>query len=194
MAAGVVAAGVTAAGVAATSPVTAADHKRTSQLTTLDIPACKVVKRHADGNAYRCAGLPGHPVYFAEGDLRTFLSFGQDAAKRRAAEQTLGPFNTVFEGKRRRTTIEWRIAPRAGKPEPHAAIVRYHATRDKVRSDVLVVTRIGAKDACHVAYVDAKANPDAILLARRAADEDAPRFDCTKEPQILGTPGPLLGN
>lgn len=177
----------------AATPSLSAEHKRKSLYTTLEIPACKVVKRHPDGNSYECPGLPGHPVYFAEGDLRTFLSFGNKPGKRRAATQTLGPFNTLFEGKGRRTTIEWRISDRGGKIEPYAAIVRYFVSRDKARSEALVVTRTDQKDACHVAYIDAKANPDAIMMARRIADEEAPRFTCDKEPAIVGTPG-LLGS
>ena len=68
-----------------------------SLYTTVQLKACKQVKRHRDGGAWLCDGLAGLPVYVAEGDLRQFLSVGEDAQKRRAATQTLGAFNTIFE-------------------------------------------------------------------------------------------------
>ncbi len=169
-----------------------ADHKRTSTITSLEPKLCKVIKRHPDGNAHECPGLPGYPVYFAEGDLRAFLSFGPKPGARRAATQTPGPFNTPFEKGGRRATIEWRIVKRFGRDLPHATIVRYFASRDGSKSQVLVVTRITEKEACHVAYIDATVNADAIMLARRIADELAPKFECTNEPRIEGKPG-LLG-
>jgi hypothetical protein len=43
---------------------------------------------------------------------------------------------------------------------------------------------------CHVAYVDAKANPDANELARKAADELARDFQCGKnQVKIVGQSG-----
>lgn len=174
-----------------TGAAAAADHKRKSLYTVLEPATCKVIKKHADGNAYECPGLPGFPVYFAEGDLRTFLSFGAQSGARRAATQTLGPFNTPFEAGHRRTTIEWRFTQSAGRQLPHAAIVRYFVSRDKARGQMLVVTRIGESEACHVAYIDALANPDAIMIARRIADEVAPRFACSGEPTIEGKRGAL---
>src|SRR5262245_32004213 len=47
-----------------------------SLYTTIDLKECKQVKRHRDGNAWECPGLPGFPVYIAEGDLRQFVSVG----------------------------------------------------------------------------------------------------------------------
>lgn len=170
---------------------TAAERPMRSKLTALEPKTCKILKKHPDGNSYECPGLPGYPVYFAEGDHRTFLSFGPGANKRRAAEQTLGPFNTPFEKAQRRTTIEWRFIMRGEKAVPYAAIVRYFVTRDTRHGEALVVTRIGERDACHVAYIDAKANPEAIVMARRLADEAAPKFDCAKEPAIEGARGIL---
>lgn len=171
----------------------AGDHKRTSTITSLEPKLCKVIKRHADGNSYECAGLPGYPVYFAEGDLRAFVSFGAKPASRQAANQTLGPFNTPFEKGHRRATIEWRIDTRSVGQRPHATILRYFVSRDGQSSQALVVTRVTETEACHVAYIDAKANDDAIMMARRIADEVAPRFDCKADPRIEGKPGMLGG-
>ncbi len=171
----------------------AADHKRTSTITSLEPKLCKVIKRHRDGNSYECQGVPGYSVYFAEGDLRAFVAFGPKPAATRAATQTLGPFNTPFEKGHQRATIEWRIDRRTGAERPHAAILRYFVSRDGQSSQALVVTRVTEKEACHVAYIDAKANEDAILMARRIADDVAPRFDCKAEPKIEGKPGMLGG-
>ena len=41
-----------------------------SLYTTVDLKECRQVKRHREGNAWECAGLPGFPVYVAEGDAR----------------------------------------------------------------------------------------------------------------------------
>src|SRR5262249_44714849 len=67
-----------------------------SLYTTVDLKSCKQIKHHRDGGAWRCEGLPGFPVYVAEGDLRQFVSVGAAPEKRRAATQTLGPFNSIF--------------------------------------------------------------------------------------------------
>jgi hypothetical protein len=40
---------------------------------------------------------------------------------------------------------------------------------------MLVITRLPPGAACHVAYVDVKANPNANAVARKAAD-DGPRL------------------
>lgn len=167
----------------------AAVHKRTNLFTSLEAADCKVTKRHADGNAYDCRGLPGYPIYFAEGDLRSYMSFGAKPDTRRAAKQTLAAFNTPFEQGHRRATIEWRFVERFGRQLPYATIVRYFVSRDGARGQILVVTRVTEREACHVAYVDAVSNPDAIQIARRVADEVAPGFDCKAEPSFAGVPG-----
>ena len=160
-----------------------------SLYTTIDLKACKRISQHRDGGAWRCDGLPGYPVYVAEGDLRHFVSAGPDAEKRRAATQTLGPFNSIFERGSNRATIEWRFDRRGERQIPYAIIVRFHTSSDGRRGDVLVVSKVSASETCHVAYVDALANEDAIALARRVADERARTFDCTREPSPEGATG-----
>ncbi len=183
--------GILAAALATISDAAAVDHKRSSIATTFALSECRMVARHPDGNAYRCPGLPGYPAYLAEGDQRTFLSFGSKADKRRAAKQSLGPFNTLFESPGARATVEWRTQQLAGRPVPHATIVRYYMSGAAAKSHVLVVSRISDKDTCHVAYVDASANTNAMAMARRIADEVAPGFDCASEPRVEGKPGLL---
>ena len=169
--------------------VPAAAYRVKSLYTTIDLKRCKKVRRHHDGNAWRCEGLDGLPVYFAEGDLRQFVSVGTNAEKRRAATQTLGAFNSIFEKGSSRATIEWRFDRRGERKLPYAIIVRFHTSRDGARGDVLVVSKVSATEACHVAYVDALANKDAIALARQVADKEAKGFDCRREPRTEGATG-----
>lgn len=174
--------------VAATSAPAAINPMR-SRFTTVELKSCTVIKRHADGNTWRCAGLRGYPVSYAEGDLRAFVSFGADAEKRRAAQQTLSPFNSIFGKGRRRATIEWRFRRSGGADVPYATIVRHFVSVDGKSSEVLVVTRVSPTEACHMAYIDATANADAIALARSAADELAGTWSCANAPRVLGAPG-----
>jgi len=160
-----------------------------SLYTTVELKSCQPIKRHKDGDAWRCQGLPGYPVYVAAGDLHQFVSAGKDAEHRRAARQTLGPFNTIFEGGSRRATIEWRFERRGGGQVPYATIVRYHTAQHGLRGDVFVVSKVTPEETCHVAYIDALANADAIALARRIADAKARTFDCREEPRAIGEKG-----
>jgi hypothetical protein len=160
-----------------------------SLYTTVELKTCQPIKRHGDGDAWRCQGLPGYPVWVAEGDLRQFVSTGKDAEHRRAATQTLQPFNTIFDGGNRRATIEWRFERRGEGQIPYATIVRYHTSRYGLRGDVLVISKVTPLETCHVAYVDALANSNAIALARRIADAEARTFDCRQEPRAVGAQG-----
>jgi hypothetical protein len=88
-------------------------------------------------------------------------------------------------------TLEWRTT----KGAPFATIQRWFlsdaANLDKdgkpAQAAMLIVTRLNP--ACHVAYVDVHANAIANALARKAADEHARDFDCSKPPIVIGKPG-----
>ena len=160
-----------------------------SLYTALDLARCDSIAKSDDGSRMRCEGLPGYPVYVAEGDLRFFVSVGKDGEVRRAAQQTLAAFNTLFKGNSTRATLEWRFVIRDDKPAPYAMIARYFTKADSKRGQVLVVTRVTDTEACHVAYIDAVANPNAIVLARRIADERARKFDCKGDPVRVGATG-----
>ena len=160
-----------------------------SLYTTIDLKDCKQVKRHRDGGAWQCEGLPGFPVYIAEGDLRHFVSVGAAPEQRRAATQTLGPFNSIFEAGSTRTTIEWRFDRKGDRQVPYAAIIRFHTSNGSGRGDVLVVFKVMDYDPCHVAYVDALANDEPAALARRIADRESRNFDCTRPPRAEGAKG-----
>jgi hypothetical protein len=154
-----------------------------SAYTDINLDECIVMSSDDFGSVWACAGYKGYPVRVAEGDLRFYLSYGFGAADEKAAEQTPPPFN-YLGGK-----IEWRLSDRTGGFRPFATIVRYFVdkgdTSDK-EGQVLVVTRIEEGATCHVAYIDATANSDANEMAREAADEIAPGFDCSDEPKVVG--------
>jgi hypothetical protein len=160
-----------------------------SLYTTVELKTCTPIKQPSHGGAWMCEGLAGLPVYVAEDDLRQFLSVGANARTRRAATQTLEAANTMFDRGSDRATIEWRFDRRGDKQIPYATIVRFHTRRDGRRGDVLVVSKVGTADTCHVAYIDALANSDAIALARHVADTQAKAFDCRREPRSEGAGG-----
>ncbi len=57
-------------------PVNAQDATR-SVYTTIDLKDCKIVRKSGpEGASWRCPGLPGYPIYVAEGDDRFFVSAG----------------------------------------------------------------------------------------------------------------------
>ncbi|MBB4368615.1 hypothetical protein GGD63_001394 [Bradyrhizobium sp. cir1] len=145
-----------------------------------------------DGSTTRiCPGKDGLMVLIAEDDLREIVSVGRNrkaAAEEPAAKMWFAPFNSS------ETTVEWRAAG----TKPFAIIQRWHiadsADPDQQgrpnTKDMLVVTRLPPGPVCHVAYVDAVANPNANELARRAAEDDARSFTCGKdEVKIVGTRG-----
>ncbi len=183
------AAATIAVGLLTLSPGAASANPLRSRLTTIEVKTCTILNRHPDGNSYRCPGLKGYPVYVADGDLRAFVSFGPSPEKRRAATQTLGAFNTIYEPKRTRATVEWRFRRTGGADLPYAAIMRVFTSNDTAKGEVLVVTRITPAETCHAVYIDAKANPEAMAMARAAADHLADSFTCAKGPQVLGARG-----
>ncbi|WP_445216455.1 hypothetical protein ACKWRH_30055 [Bradyrhizobium sp. Pa8] len=145
-----------------------------------------------DGSTTRvCPGKNGLIVLIAEDDLREIVSVGRNrkaAAEEPAAKVWFAPFNSS------EATVEWRSAG----TKPFAMIQRWHIA-DSTDPDkqgrpntkaMLVVTRLPPGPVCHVAYVDAIANPTANELARKAADDLARGFTCGKdEVKIVGTRG-----
>jgi len=145
-----------------------------------------------DGSTTRaCPGKDGLIVLIAEDDLREIVSVGRNrkaAAEEPAAKVWFAPFNSS------ENTVEWRTAG----TKPFAIIQRWHIAdgtdpdkqgRPNTKA-MLVVTRLPPGPVCHVAYVDAIANPTANELARKAADDFARSFTCGKdEVKIVGTRG-----
>ena len=162
-----------------------------SVTTPLNLDKCrhKAGAEEEDYGAWRCRGYQGIPVFVSAGDQRTYISYGRKAADEPAARQTLASFNGEGGG------IEWRaVRGKDGKLKPFATIVRVSVTKSAgdppVKGAVLVITRLG-KPVCRVGYVDALANPDAQMLARKIADEHAHAFECKgSRPIFLGEKGP----
>jgi hypothetical protein len=124
-----------------------------------------------DDASWWCAGYDGIAVRVHEGDLRFFVSYGDDAENEYARSETLPAFNTIGE------KLEWRI----DNGRAVATILRFHAdTGDgNTTRSYLVVTKLGGPgDICQMARVDAVANSNANEIARRIADEEAASFRC----------------
>jgi hypothetical protein len=149
-----------------------------------------------DGSTTRlCPGKSGLVVRIAEDDLRETVSVGRSgaaAAGEPAAQVWFHPFNSSSH------TVEWRSAD--GKP--FAIIQRWYLADngdpDKsgrpTDKPMLAVTRLPPGEVCHVAYIDAQANPNANELARKAADELARDFKCGKDAvKVIGDAGVAVG-
>ena len=138
-----------------------------------------------------CPGRAGLVVVISEDDLRETVSVGRNRAaanREPAAQSWFGSFNSTTH------TVEWRAVD--GKP--FAIIQRWHiadnSDPDKegrpTAKPMLAVTRLPPGAVCHVAYIDAQANPNANELARKAADELARNFKCGKdEVKVIGQSG-----
>lgn len=150
-----------------------------SAYTDVDLDGCEQISEDEMGASFLCEGYGGMPMTIGEGDLRFFVSYGDDAGNEKAAGQTPPPFN--YPGKK----MEWRLSD--GKP--FATILRYFVQREEGQEDgqILVVTKVEPGATCHVAYIDALANKNANELARQAADDLVPDFDCADDPIKVGT-------
>ena len=153
-----------------------------SAYTDLNLDQCLVLDADDFGASWACPGYKGYPLMVQEGDLRFSLAYGFGDNNQNGA-QTLPPFNSLG------SKLEWRLSNAMGRWMPVATIVRYH-TADPVTGEdsgqVLVVSQIAKGNSCHIAYVDARANPDANELAREVADR-AGNFDCANdEVEIVG--------
>lgn len=160
----------------------------TSAYTKINLEDCDVLQRPGTedtfGGSWICEGFQGIPVYVAEGDLRMFVSFGERFAEEPAASQTLPNFNTIND------TLEWRL--RSGVP--FATILRWFPSLDEAgkTGSVLIVTQLlSGGETCQIARVDARANREANVLARQAADQLAGNVQCKDGPKIIGKPGML---
>lgn len=163
-------------------PASATAQQVDSAYTDVNLDACSVITADDFGATWACPGYKGIPVMIGEGDLRFFVSYGLKSTEEKAASQTLPPFNYLGP------KIEWRLSNAEGGWKPFATILRYYTQSepDGPEGQVLVVTKLEMGATCHVAYIDARANPNANALARDAADKLAPDFDCDDEPEIIG--------
>ena len=152
-----------------------------SAYTDIDLDQCLLLNADDFGARWACPGYRGYPLMITEGDLRFSLLYGFGADQ--ADGQTLPPFNRLGE------KLEWRLSNATGRWMPIATIVRYHTADPETGEDkgqVLVVTQLVEGNSCQIAYVDARANSDANVLARQAADASGD-FDCASDDvEIIG--------
>lgn len=157
---------------------------------------CRIVEAGTaddSGGTRVCRGPAGLVVVVSEGDLRETVTVGRNrkaAASEPAAQDRFGPFNSTTP------TIEWRLP---GKDKPPFAMIQRWWIADiedegkdgrPIAKQLLVVTRLSPGPVCRVAYIDAKANPNANDLAREAADTVARDFTCgTDKVKVIGASG-----
>lgn len=186
------------AAAVALAPAALAAPRTSNAASRLNLDRCQIVHLDKDTSldgAWRCKGFKNvaeYDVYVYEADRHFFVSFGEGARDKRAASQTLMPENSIAD------EIEWLLERRAGDWLPFATVLRYYTEVEEdggyYQGEVYVVTRIGPHEACHVAYIDAKANPNANRMAREAAEALVRRFDCAKDaPKVFGEHGRSLG-
>ena len=139
--------------------------------------------------SYVCDGYKDYAFYFDENDVRqsTYFGYLRDEILDGGGE-TFAVFNHVGD------TIEWRLDD---KGVPRSTILRYTMENMNPKTydpdpalygQVLVVSRVGQPDdmtGCVTAYVDAIANKDAEVLARKLADEQAPGFPCGRQKPVF---------
>ncbi|MEO8321523.1 MAG: hypothetical protein ABI561_24740 [Bradyrhizobium sp.] len=179
-------------------PVSSANAQTFSSSYTSTAPKdCRVTSAGTevdDSTIRTCPGKAGLVVLISEDDLRETVSVGRNRAAARmepAAGVWFGPFNSTEH------TVEWR----AVNGKPFAIIQRWHIAdngdEDKkgrpIAKPMLAVTRL-PPGVCHVAYIDAQANPNPNELARKAADEFARDFKCGEdEVKVIGETGKAVG-
>ncbi len=168
-------------------PAAAQSQAAVSVYVGFDLAKCTLLDENAvAGSTLRHCGDEGSgEFYVAEAGGHVFVGYGPDGLKQRAFGQTLKSFNSIHD------RVEFRV--RRGAPDtPYAAILRYHTggVAGEAKGQVLVVTKLQDAEACHMAYIDALANPGSNALAQRAADAMAPAFDCSRdEPEVIGEHG-----
>jgi hypothetical protein len=162
-----------------------------SRFTTIELKTCDAQpKGGTPATGWVCKGLAGYPVYVGVDDARQAVGFGAGAKSSRAAAQSLQAESTIFDGARHRPTVEWRFRRSEGRDVPYATIMRFYTSSGASRGEVLIVTKVTATDACQMARIDARANPDPLILARSVADELSAAFDCaTDQPRTVGASG-----
>jgi hypothetical protein len=127
----------------------------------------------------RCPGLAGARVYTESGVNSVKLSFRWGKHKVEAVDSgSVG------------TKLEWRGTKTRQGFKPHAVLVTI-VVKDypaESRHNVLGVLRMEPRNTCLMAVIDEAANSDAVALARKIADAEAPTFSCANgKAKAVGT-------
>lgn len=151
----------------------------TSAYTKYNLDKCKRLSASAEESfgSFSCKGYAGFEIYFAEGDLRTFMAYGANGFEHCSAQQTFGHFNSITP------TVEWRL----DNGKPFAAIQRWHVSDLDDASKTtswLGVTKIETGNSCRVAIVEGSLT-QANEKARSAADTLARGFNCQKDTALV---------
>ena len=151
----------------------------TSAYTKYNLDTCKRLEASAEESfgSFSCKGYAGLEIYFAEGDLRTFMAYGANGFEHCSAQQTFGHFNSITP------TVEWRL----DNGKPFAAIQRWHVSDLDDASKTtswLGVTKIEKANSCRVAIIKGSLS-QANEKAREIADTLARDFDCQKDTALV---------
>jgi hypothetical protein len=151
----------------------------TSVYTKYNLDKCKRLSASVEESfgSFSCEGYAGHEIYFAEGDLRTFMAYGANGFEHCSAQQTFGHFNSITP------TVEWRL----DNGKPFAAIQRWHVSDLDDQSKTtswLGVTKIEKANSCRVAIIKGSLS-QANEKAREIADTLARDFDCQKDTALV---------
>jgi hypothetical protein len=153
-------------------PVPAHAQTITSIDTELVKGRCRFIADDGEVGHYalkRCPGLAGARVYTEAGVNSVKLSF-------RWGKRKVEVVDSGSVGDK----LEWRGTKTRQGFKPHAVIVTI-VVKDypaETRHNVLGVLRMEPRNACLMAVIDAEANGDALALARKTADTEAPWFSC----------------
>jgi hypothetical protein len=127
----------------------------------------------------RCPGIAGARVYTESGVTSLKLSF-------RWGKRKVEVVNSASVG----TKLEWRGTNTRQGFKPHAVLVTIVVSDypAETRHNVLGVLRMEPRNACLMAVIDEEANSDALSLARKTADTEAPSFSCANgKAKAVGT-------
>ena len=168
-------------------PATAIAQNWHSAYTDLNLERCTIVQQADLSTDFACAGWDGFPVLVRYGEHRVFVSYGSDAKDEMVWQQSVPSINQTGE------TLEWLLTD---GQRPVATILRYFIDRSEIGGpdeQVLVVTKIERGNTCPLAYIDARRNTEANQMAREAARDLVPGWDCETMPArsvgIMGVTG-----
>ncbi|HPY41772.1 MAG TPA: hypothetical protein PLM98_14715, partial [Thiolinea sp.] len=149
----------------------------TSVYTSLEGANCKTLEsQENEGGWYkgRCKGISGYNLLVMEGDLRQSITIVDPKNK----EFPLELWSTVSTGfSSVGTKAEWRVKKQGNKMLPVALIVRFNASENPEKSEIitsyLVVSKITANETCVTDIVkpSATANEQARALADQAINK-----------------------
>lgn len=142
-----------------------------SAYTSTEPENCTSVGTENGAPVLRCPGPEGHVFLMNIAEHKVFLSCGPEPMREKVWTETMPGTHRIGD------VMEWVLTGTT----PVATIVRYFIDRsaaDLPEEQVLVVTRLGQANSCHVAYIDARRNDNANEIARDAVSTYAMAWDC----------------